>query len=191
MNARRAWFVLVGSIGLLATGAVIIDPSAESALPFERAAMDYIVVGLLGFAIVLSATILFGIRAITHVREYRPPPVESRDRYHPGGKTDAALEDLPLFRVTGKHHELHTQLRELAISAIAHRHHCSRSAAIDRLQDGTWTDDPLADDFLQQDSLTPPSIPTRCRSLITGNHWYRDRICAAVRELEQIEGIEN
>lgn len=191
MNARRAWFILIGSIGLLATGAVIIDPAAEAALPLERAAMDYIVVAVLGIAIVLSATILFGIRAITPVREYRPPPVESPDQYHSGGEIDAAIDDLPLFRVTGTHHELHTHLRELAKSTIAHRHHCSRSAAIDRLQNGTWTDDTLATDFLQQDSLTPPSIPARCRSLIVGNHWYRDRISATVRELEQIEGIEN
>lgn len=191
MSARRAWFVFVGSIGLLATGAVIIDPSAESVLPFERAAMDYIVVGSLGIAIVLSAAILFGIRAITRIREHRPHPVESPDRSHPGAETDAALDDLPLIRVTGKHHELHTQLRELAISAIAHRHQCSRSAAVDKLQNGTLTADPLAEDFLQQESLTPPSIATRCRSLITGNHWYRGRIRAAVRELERIEGSDN
>lgn len=189
MTPLRTWCLLVGLLGISATAVLLVHPSAGRALPFDDVGLDYLVVGALGLVTVVSAIALLGVRSFAGVREVRPPAVETPAREPPRDIVAETLADLPPVRVTETHRRLHEQLRELTISAVVQRQHCSRAEAEHRLQAGTWTTDPLAIEFLRSCELDPPSLPARLLNLLRGRRWYRDRVVATVRALEQLEGM--
>lgn len=189
MSNIRSWCVLLGIAGVIATGVVVAHPTVGAVLPIDGIWMDYLVVAALGLVTFVLAGILLSVRSFGGVRETHPDVVETPHDRPPGDIVAASLSDLPTLRATDSHRLFHAQLRELTVSAIVQRHHCSRSAAEERVRDGTWTDNPLAANFLQSSEFVPPPLHTRCRELLTGQRWYRDRVVATVRSLEQLEGI--
>jgi uncharacterized protein (DUF58 family) len=66
-----------------------------------------------------------------------------------------------------------TELRGLAVEAVAERDDCSRTVASSRVASGEWTEDPYARSFLQD--LSTPVLPVRVRvaDWLRGRHLTR------------------
>lgn len=191
MTRFRNVSLLMGGLGAIATIAVIFNPSLESAIPIHRVGMDYLVVGALGIVALLSAGVLFAIRSVRGVAETTPPSVEETQHGRPGDIVEETLDSLPLLRVTDIHHHLYRQLRELTISAVVNRHSCSRSAARERVSNGTWTDDDQAATFLRSAEFVPPSLLARLAAVVLGRRWFKKRVVVTVRSLERLDGSDN
>ena len=191
MTLFRTWCVLVGVLGLLVVTAAIAHPAVKPALPIDAVGMDYLVVAGVGVVVFVVAGGLFGVRTLGSIHEANPRVVETSHHAGPGEIVAASMESLPSIRITDTHRRLYSQLRQLTITAIVQRQHCSRTDARARIRQGTWTDDPTAAAFLRSPEFVPPPLHTRCRELITGRQWFRYRVVATVHALEQLEGIEN
>ena len=84
--------------------------------------------------------------------------------------------------------DLRDRVREVAVDAVARDRNCSPEAAATAVDDGTWSDDPVAAAFF--DTRTAYPLRVRLSAGVRGhsNYWYGLR--AAIDEIERIEGGE-
>ncbi len=77
------------------------------------------------------------------------------------------------------------RLREAAIAAIAHREDITRDEAIDRLADGSWTEDQLAASYFAEDIPIPAQdFDVRLKAKLgIGKTLYEQQIEAVVNEI--------
>lgn len=70
---------------------------------------------------------------------------------------------------------VHDRLQDAAVAVVQRRFDCSRGAAIDRIEAGTWTDDPFAAAFLGgPDAPSPPLVARLRHALRTESSFQRD-----------------
>lgn len=190
-TALRALAVLAGVLALGGAFLAVRSPVVEQAVPIEPllavVGYDYVLVALVGLA---AAGVAVGVllqRAVTGIEENSLPDVERGGGTIPGSDLDFALGEASSIRATERHHEIRRRVRNAAIDALVATGGYSREAARGRVDDGTWTDDPLAGDFLAGESLDPPSLGHRLLSGGRDDDWFRRRVRHAVCEIEAIE----
>ncbi|MFB6266290.1 MAG: hypothetical protein ABEI31_01420 [Halodesulfurarchaeum sp.] len=175
--------VLLGSAGLLAAlapGTVLGLNLAV--LPLPLVGLGALLLALGGYVARRRAT---GTRA-------SPPSVEERVSVsEPGVEADESLRTAAGvgLRATSERATIEDRLRETAIDVLMATRGCDRAAAIEHLEDGTWTDDQRASAFFQTE---PPETPLRdvIRGVITGRSQFsrnaRHVIGALDAELREI-----
>jgi uncharacterized repeat protein (TIGR01451 family) len=135
----------IGTV-LLAGGVVLLlVPDAAGAVP-----AGITVVQLVALLSVLLALWVVRTRYNTKYVETSVPTVElPLSTPTPGDEIDDMVYRLTQLREgTIEYRErIQERVAELAISVIMQREDCSREEAIGRLEDGSWTDDPLAASF--------------------------------------------
>lgn len=153
-RATRILLLLVGvttlGVGLL----VVFDPETEGVLRIDAAiealGSDYVVLAVLGLLAVGIALLLVAARRVRGVSEATPPPVEGvLTATYPGASFDRAGGGrLSRFLSTRSANDRRHRLREAAIRATMRAEGCSRTDAGRRVDEGTWTSDPVAASYL-------------------------------------------
>lgn len=153
-RAIRVLLLLVGvatlGVGLL----VAFDPETEGVLRIDAAiealGSDYVVLAALGLLAVGLALLLVAARRVRGVSEATPPAVEGvLTATHPGASFDRAGGGrLSGFLSARSANDRRHRLREAAIRATMRAEGCSRTDAERRVDEGTWTSDPVAAAFL-------------------------------------------
>ncbi|WP_235271508.1 hypothetical protein [Halorubrum saccharovorum] len=150
----RALLLLVGvatlGLGLL----VAFDPETEGVLRIDAAiealGSDYVVLAVFGLLAVGLALLLVAVRRVRGVSEATPPAVEGvLTATYPGASFDRAGGGrLRRFFSTRSTTDRRDRIREAAIRATTRAEGCSRTDAGRRVDEGTWTSDPVAGAYL-------------------------------------------
>ena len=183
--------VLVGLVALGVALLTAISPSVERTIPIEElvAAVgnDYILVAILGIAAIAITVGVLLERAVTGIDENTLPLVERATSETPGSDVDSVITDSPWVRVTDRQRRLHARLRKTAVDTLVVTRGHSRRVGRERVNSGRWSEDESVAAFLSSETLEPPSVPRRLLSRLSGNHWFRQRVEATVRELDAME----
>lgn len=136
--SRRQWL----GVATLVAGLVLLV--AADAHPLLKSDNRLLLVG------VATVTLILGLfaatdRRITTGRAWSPPDPEPGTHVPIPGESFERLAD----------RDLRARIRTRALVSLCDATDCSRTAAEERLADGTWTADPLAAAFLG-DELDPP-----------------------------------
>ncbi|WP_418280354.1 DUF7269 family protein [Halorubrum sp. DTA98] len=145
---RGSLLVAGGTVFLVGLLAVFV-PDATESLPvgalIETLGSDYLVVAVVGLVAVWLALVVVLWRRLSGVDEATPPAAERvQSAPHPGTSFDRSSGGL-LGRSATSTRE---RLREAAVRSLMRTQHRPRDAAERRIDDGTWTDDPVAARFL-------------------------------------------
>lgn len=153
-RVARALLLLVGvatlGVGLL----VAFDPETEGVLRIDAAiealGSDYVVLAVLGLLAVGLALLLVAARRVRGVSEATPPAVEGvLTATYPGASFDRTGGGrLSRFLSTQSATDRRHRLREAALRATMRAESCSRTDAGRRVDDGTWTSNPVAASYL-------------------------------------------
>lgn len=164
---------LAFAIGLL----TIVAPAVTAAIPIEVIVAllgnDYLLVAVLaGVAIFVVLTAL-GARVVTGLDQTTPPdPEEVHSVPSFGAEFDELVSrgGLRALLVTEQQREVRSRLRAAAIATVMRESNCTRSEARERVDRGTWTDDPEAAAFLatSRGSEPAPGFVARLRTAFGG-----------------------
>lgn len=155
----------LGVLGIAVFGLAVITifaPEAAAGVPVDDAVAalgnDYLLVGVfgvMGFAVVLGTVSVRSVRGIDQATPPSPEGIPTGPR--PGESLDRLLERGPTLRerlFTDHREEVREQLRETAVRTLMRTSNCTRAAALERIEQGTWTDDPEAAAYLGADGGT-------------------------------------
>jgi hypothetical protein len=143
MGLFRRLLVALGVLALAAGIAVAVEPALAAYLTASR-------------ALVYLPAVLLALFAVGAIQRRRQTPTEAaetgdpEDRVEfdrPGAAVDRALalgRVGPRTRAAPQTTTLRERIRPVAIAEISRRENCSREAAARALEEGTWTDDPVA-----------------------------------------------
>lgn len=166
--------IALGAVGLLTLAAAftVADGPATEAVAAAQTALgsDYLLAASLGgiaLALAASAFVSGGrtVRQATMPETERPTPVPT-----PGDGFDDQLSGwrgwLPLAGPAPRD-VAHRRLRRAAIEAVVASRGCSRAEAERRVDEGTWTADAVAADFLARETGRSP-LSVRVAALLRG-----------------------
>lgn len=146
------WILVTVGIVVFGFGLVIVFvPGTDRLVPIEAAiavlGSDYWVVAALGLLALGLAILLIVSRHLRGVTEAVPPDVEGiQSASYPGERFD--LQRGRLLRRGSDRTDHRERLKEAAVQATMRAEGCTRTDAIDRVDEGTWTDDVAAADYL-------------------------------------------
>lgn len=151
---------LAFAIGLL----TIVAPAVTAAIPIEAIVAllgnDYILVAVLAGVAILVVLTALGARIVTGLDQTTPPdPEEVHSVPSFGAEFDELVSrgGLRALLVTEQQREVRSRLRAAAIATVMHESNCTRSEARERVDRGTWTDDPEAAAFLATSRGSEPA----------------------------------
>lgn len=185
MRYRELLAVLGIGLGILGLG-FAVWPAVAAGMNTE-----FVPVTVVGVVAILAA--VWGYRARRGAQFLRadPPDVEDPLAYgSPGDDLDVTLRRSsgPTLERRAERREAHKRLRSLAIEVIQVTEDCDRSAAVDLLEEGAWTDDPRAAALFASD---PSPTPMRdvLRGLLSERSPFELRATHAIAALEtRLEG---
>lgn len=179
MNVRTL-LVGLGAAGVGLAGVLVVRPDLAAGLRLPRLAV--VIVG--------AVALVEGLRAVESRRnaafeQAAPADVEGGvETPTPGDDVDELLGAAARAPRPVDEDRLRRRLRAAAIAAVASRDGISRSAAAKRVDDGTWTDDPVAAGYLAE----PETLPRRWRVRKLVRPRSTTRRCIA-RSLDAIEEV--
>lgn len=145
---------------------------------------DYFVIAIVGLAAGWLAVVVALWRRLSGVDEAAPPVVEGVESApYPGASFERSSRSI----VAGSASPMRDRLREAAVQSLVRTRHDSRDAAERRIDDGTWTDDPIAAAFLSGDV----DVLTQIKRLATGGGTFRRAVERTVDAIASIEAGEN
>lgn len=187
--------VAAGVAGLLALGCALALGGRPSTTMLDALVAllgnDYFVIATvagLGLLVGMAAVLSGGPDTLRQAET--PTPERPVTAPVAGDAVDATLASRTAFLpvVGGDHCEdLQQRLRTAAINMWVHRGTCSRTDAIQRLNDGTWTADDDAAAFL---AGRDPGVAARLVALRHGEPWARRAARRAVKELTAQEDYQ-
>jgi hypothetical protein len=144
--------VVTVAVGLL----MVVRPSLAAAV-----GTDYAAVTVVGLLALVQALRVARARQATDLQAATTPDVETVETMPTPGdefdRTVAELQSGPRRVLIRERADLRDTLEAAALTAVADRENCSREAARERIEAGTWTDDPHAASFLGgADAPSPP-----------------------------------
>jgi hypothetical protein len=122
-----------------------------------------------------------------------PDPEAIRRMDTPGEDFDDQLLALGSGRGRGtvrKRETVRSRLEDAALTAIAARENCSRERARERLEDGTWTDDPYAAAFFSDRVEHSPSWREWLRRSLRAETPFQRRARRAAAAIADLAGVE-
>lgn len=151
---------LAFAIGLL----TIVAPAVTTAIPIEAIVAllgnDYILVAVLAGVAILVVLSALGARIVTGLDQTTPPdPEQVHSVPSFGAEFDELVSrgGLRALLVTEQQREVRSRLRAAAIATVMLESNCTRSEARERVDRGTWTDDPEAAAFLATSRESEPA----------------------------------
>lgn len=184
-SIRRAGWVALVAVGVVAFGLALV-PGVVTLLPVEAVVEwlgnDYFVLGAFGGVALAVLGWMVARRATGRVEQASPPDPETvPDAPRPGERVDDLLARWPGGLGGADRDYLRERLRAAAVYAELGEGR-SPTAARERVDSGTWTDDPVAARFLGADPAGP-TIAERLRLALRGDAWTQHAARRAAREL--------
>lgn len=156
---------------------VLVDESVEAAVTAMETTLgsDYLLAASLGGVALVFAASAFASGA-TAMRQAAMPEVERPTPVPaPGDELDRQLSGwrnwLPFVGSTARD-GVRQRLRRIAVRVVAADVGCGREEAERRVDEGTWTDDPVAAAFLDPEPERPPPA-IRLAALRRGETWIQ------------------
>lgn len=192
MDVDRLLHRLGVGLGILVLGAGVVllfVPGIAAAIPITLGLAD-----VAAIVAVLLALWVLRIRYRARHDDTVVPAVEYRlSTPAPGQDLDGLVHQLTEFREgTIEYRErIQNRVAELAVSAIVARHDCSREDAIERLEDGAWSDNAAATGFFTGGARTgTSSLLDRIRAYLSRTeHPYRRELRETIAEIESVSGL--
>lgn len=181
MTRIRDALATLGAIGVGLGFLFIVQPGLAALLPLPR--LTLLVIGLLAG--------VEGIRSVQRRRRSEvdgaipPDPELGIETEAPGDDFDIHIARLSTRRgwIGGDFDRVENRLRTAAVGAVAAREGIPRRAARERIEQGTWTDDPVAAAFLGGPAVPEPPLGERLRLMMgSGGRFqgYADRTADAI-----------
>ncbi|MDY6817667.1 MAG: hypothetical protein SVG88_03315 [Halobacteriales archaeon] len=185
-NNVRTGIILIGLAAAVLGFAVLFRPELASMFGISRPFVILIgaIAAILGFRSIQ-------LRRYTERDQAEPADPETPHELPvPGDDFDETVATLAARR-TGRWHggdfdRIRSRLREVAIAVIRERERCSRTEAAERIDAGTWTDDPAARYFLGGPNVDRPPLSVRIRSFLgkdAGFQFYANRTADEITSL--------
>ena len=179
---------LVGLAAVTLGVLMVVQPGLAAAV-----GTDYTAVTVVAFLAVVQALRVARARKATEVRSAETPDVESVEAMPtPGDDFDrevAALRSGPRRTMIHKRADLHEALKATAITAVANRENCSREAARERIEAGTWTDDVYAASFLGGTEAPNPPLLARVKVAASGLSAHQFHIRRSADAVARVAGV--
>lgn len=189
MSVRRRLATVVGSVVALLGLAFILRP--DLALGVSGSNVHLVIISLL--ALVEGARILSDRRA-TEIEAAETPDVErARPSPRPGDDFDRRLADAVGRRYSNYRakRQLRDRLRKTAVDVLVWRGDCSEETARERIDAGTWTDDPYAVAFLSDERTAAVPLVERVRRSLSREPRFRRQARHAVDAIARIAETED
>lgn len=189
MNVRR---LLVGS-GLALFAVAVAELFAPGVFPLPASET---VLTLFGALFVLYAYAAYRSRRRANPEFAETPDVELRETTSvPGTELDETLEGFPGADqvYAGIFSSVRNALREVAVAVLVRIDGDDEDRARERVESGTWTDDPYASAFLRDGGRPVQSIRDRLRRLLTRTQFQRrnvERTADAISRKANVEPEE-
>lgn len=181
MNGRVV-VVALGGAAALAGLAVAVRPSLTTGF-----SPTYVVVTLVGVLALLQAIGAALARRRGERRQADLPEVERRRAFpHPGAAFDERLAALPRWpgrRADRQRREIREELREVAVETLVRYGGLAPTEAAERIESGTWTEDPRAAWFLAPDAAIGIPLTERVRDALGVEYAFGRRARVTVAEL--------
>lgn len=153
----RLPLMVLGGLAFALGVLTIVAPAVADAIPIEAVVAllgnDYILVAALAGAAVLVVLTVLVARGVTGINQTTPPDpeeVHSVPRFGEAFDEVISRGGLRALLTTERHRQVRTRLREAAIATVMRETNCTRAEARERVERGTWTDDPEAAAFLAE-----------------------------------------
>lgn len=171
---RRLLFAVGGGCTALGIGALVV-PSTPDAGPLALVGA-LLVVGTIGVAL--------SIGRLSTRRERPTPAGGEQPATVPGEAFDECLRSIPAYSDRGadRRAAVRERLRAVAVDRIVADTGCSPETAHERLDSGSWTDDPVAAALFTD---APSSTRAQVRSLLGGPSAFERRVDRAVAVLSE------
>lgn len=177
---------ILGSLGAIGVGLgflFVLLPGLAAVLPLPR--LTLVVIGLLAA--------VEGVRSVQTRRRSEiegatpPDPEAGIESEAPGDDFDTHIARMSSRRgwTGGDFDRVEARLRTAAIGAVASRYGIPRGEARDRIDQGTWTDDPVAAAFLGGENVAEPPLGDRLRMMLDSTprfQHYAFRTADAITE---------
>lgn len=197
MNYLRGTVAVVGTLLAVVVGVMAINPALAAAIPVDTAVEilgnDYLFIAVFGILALLLTVAVIGGRAVSGLNQATPPrpeTVQPSPRFGSDFEKTVENEVGPTsYLFSDRREHLRDRLRESAIQATIEDTGCSRSDAHERVENGTWTDDPDAGAFLSPDRSPP--VGSRVAAALHGNAWFQRGARRTAQEVVRTAGGGN
>lgn len=171
MRRGRAVLVAVAVAALGYGAATAFDPDLAGLL-----VVNEFYVPLLG-----GLAVLLGYRSLQRRRRTEIRGAETADPEivapvdAPGAAFDRTVAGATGYRrsTVETRRRVEERLHETAAAVVERRLDCSREEAVDRIEAGTWTDDPFAAAFLGGDDVATPPLADRLRHAVRSESAFQ------------------
>lgn len=174
----RTVLLAVGTLSTAVGAGLLLVPSAGGRVG------PLVLVGVVVGTLALAGSA--GVSRLSTPRERLDPPRsgDETDAAVPGDEFDRRLASLSTHssRDADERAAVRERLRTLAIERIVSENECSRAAARERIDDGTWTDDPVAAALFTGER---PSLAAQLRALAGGKSPFGRRAERVVEVLTE------
>jgi hypothetical protein len=182
---------ILTTVGLAAVALgvlMVVEPSLAAAIGVDYAAV--IVVALLalvqGFRVARA-------RQASDIQSAETPDVETVETMPTPGddfdRTVAQLGSGPRRVRIRERANLRETLEDAAITAVADRENCSREEAVERVEQGTWTDDRHAASLLGKSGAPSPPIIERMKVAASAESTFQYRIRRTADAVARVAGV--
>jgi len=188
VSAVRSALAAAGVVAVLVGVAFVLDPGLAAVV--EGTDWQVTLLGLLA--------LVQGVRLVAARRHADLDAAETGDPEItasmpvPGASFDDLLADSNGRNSTARRNreQIRSRLRETAIEVVAWTEGCSRETAADRLEAGTWTDDPLAAAFLGDVAVTELSWLDSVRYTLSAEPRFQRRARRTADAIARCAGVE-
>jgi hypothetical protein len=179
---------LVGLVAVALGVLMVIQPGLAAAI-----GTDYTAVTIVALLALVQGIRVARSRKATELRAAETPDVETVETVPtPGDDFDREVAELrsgPRRTLIRKRANLRESLEAAAVTAVADRENCSPEAARERIEAGTWTDDPHAASFLGGAEAPSPPLFARVRIAASGQSSRQFRIRRTADAIARVAGV--
>jgi hypothetical protein len=179
---------LVGLVAVALGVLMIVQPGLAAAV-----GTGYTAVTIIGLLALVQGVRVARARKAAELRSAETPDVETVETMPtPGDDFDREVAELrsgPRRMLIRKRADLRETLEAVAVTAVADRENCSREAARERIEAGTWTDDAHAASFLGGAEAPDPPLLARVRIAASGQSSRQFQIRRTADAIARIAGI--
>lgn len=189
MNVRTI-LAVIGSVSIVAAAVLLIAPDLAGYL-----AVDSILIGIIGASMVVLGLIRLQRRRTTSLDfEETGTPEIVVSVATPGDEYDTMLDsyERPPQEYRGMLDELSNRVRQLAEELVIRERACSHEEAAQIVEDGSWTDDRIAQSYFSTDADHSAALNwrERIRRQIHPDIVHRDRLARTMEAVAENAGID-
>lgn len=188
MNDDHPFLTTVGIAAVALGVLMVVQPGLAATIGVGYAAV--LLVGTIAF---VQAIRVARARQRSEVRTGETPDVETVESVPTPGeefdRTVATLRSGPRRVLIRDRADLRERVEDAAVTAVADRENCSPAEAEQRIDAGTWTDDPHAAAFLGGPDAPRPSLIARMKLAASPESQFQHRVRRTADAVARAAGV--